>query len=148
MSIMCNYRKVYSIIILIICVLCQSILCFASTDNSLMDVNKFINILNQDSLLIKYGMTPSVLPLNKHEILMIEEAKRNEYKSYGGIFDNSRHINQFGGECLFVGGGKLPGTRGENDGITILINIENELQQIDEVINKLYSKQWEYDHQT
>ncbi|BBB57601.1 hypothetical protein MPCS_01612 (plasmid) [Candidatus Megaera polyxenophila] len=146
MGIIYTYRKLYHIIILIY-ILFQITICFASS-NEVMDLDKFINVLNQDSLLVKYNKIPSVLPLNRHEVLMIEEAKRNEYKSYGGLFDKNRHINQFMGECLFIGGGKLSGNRGENDGITVLINIENELQQIDEVINKLRSGQWEYDKHT
>jgi len=135
-------------IIILVYTLFQIIICFASNNNEVMDLDKFINVLNQDPLLIKYNKTSSVLPLNKCEVLMIEEAKRNEYRSYGGLFDKNRHIDKFIGECLFIGGGKLSGTRGKNDGITVLINIENELQQIDEVINKLHSGQWEYDQHT
>lgn len=146
MGIIYSYRKLCYVVILIYTFF-QIVICFAS-NNEVMDLDKFINVLNQDPLLIKYNKTPAVLPLNKYEVLMIEEAKRNEYKNYGGIFDKNRHINQFMGECLFVGGGKLPGPRGENDGITVLINIDSEIQQIDEVINKLRSGQWEYDQHT
>jgi hypothetical protein len=98
MGIIYTYKRLYHIITLIY-TLFQIIICFAS-NNEVMDLDKFINVLNRDPLLIKYNKTPSVLPLNRYEVLMIEEAKRNEYKSYVGLFDKNRHINQFMRECL------------------------------------------------
>lgn len=58
--------------------------------------------------------------LNINELSSIELSHEYAATDFGGVFAEGRHINDFKGDTLVVGGGKAPGEYGNNRGITVL----------------------------
>jgi len=107
-----------------------------------MSIKEFINAINNDKFLKERNFTTLDSPLSEDEIDLIEIARLNQKKDYGGVAQPGREINKFKGSTLLVGGGKTAGNCGENDGKTILLDFHIENREIDELVNKLGSREW------
>jgi hypothetical protein len=116
--------------------------------DQVMSVQEFKKAIDNDEFLKAEKMTTLEVPLSELEIELIELALKNQNKNYGGVFEKGREINKFKGSTLLVGGGKIAGNCGENDGKTILFDFQNEKKEITELINKLCSGEWKFDPYT
>jgi len=115
------------------------------TTNRVMTVDEFKQAIDNNAFLKQEAMTSQTEPLDEYEIERITLAIKNQNTQFGGEFDPGREINLFTGSTLLVGGGKSPGSHGENDGKTILINVETETQEMKNLIKNLTSGKWNKD---
>jgi len=113
--------------------------------NRVMTIKEFKQVLNKNSFLRQHKQTVNDHPLSTHEIEMIKVAIKSDNHHYGGKCDRNRDIHNFTGSTLLVGGGKVAGKRGENDGKTILIDVPSKITAIKKLLYKLESGQWNHD---
>ena len=112
---------------------------FSLPGNSVMTIGEFKQAINCNKFLKEVHLTIADRPLNDFEIEMIQLAIKQQHVGIGYKFDKGRELNKFKGNILFVGGGKLSGPRGENDGVTVLIDCEKIDKELADLINNLKS---------
>lgn len=115
---------------------------------NVLSMQQFQEGINAFHFFKKNHQTTTQVPLDKYEKEMIATAQSNHNKCFGGTIDPERKLEQFSGNTLLVGGGKDLGHYGSNQGKTLLYNIEQEIQKIDDHITLLTSKQYTSDPYT
>ena len=115
-------------------------------NDKIMTLEEFKLVLNSDQFLIIEKDTLKHNPLIIEEIEAVNEANQKCQTFFNKNF-KGRDIKYFLGDTLVIGGGKKPGILGDNQGKTVLINLTDENNNIELVIKKLETGEWEYDHQ-
>lgn len=110
---------------------------FSLPNNGVMTIDKFKQSINSSKFLKEEHLTIADRPLNDFEIEMIQLAIEQQHISIGYKFDKGRELSKFKGNTLFVGGGKLAGPRGENDGISVLIDCKKIDEELANLITNL-----------
>jgi hypothetical protein len=113
--------------------------------NRVMSIQEFKKAIDNNYFLRKRLQTTIDQPLDEDEIEVIELARKNEDSHFGGKFEPGREIHNFTGDTLLVGGGKIPGSLGENDGKAILIDYTVEESETIDLVKNLRSGKWTND---
>lgn len=112
-------------------------LAFDIPQNRVMTVMEFQKALDNNEFLQKEGYTTRDIALDQYEIELINLALANQSVNLGGYIEPGRELEKFTGSTLLVGGGKLAGPNGENDGKTIVVNHTTEIQAIQSLVNSV-----------
>ncbi|MDP3372297.1 MAG: hypothetical protein Q8S21_05355 [Candidatus Paracaedibacteraceae bacterium] len=143
-----NFYKAQLFLLLLFLTLSKADPALCGSRDSVMTVIQFQHAINNYDFFKKKKTTLKNSPLDKYELKMIEAAISQDKVDFGGEFDSGREVNNFMGQILVVGGGKLKGTYGENQGKTALLDFSKEDNEIVDLIHKLQSGEWQEDPYT